>query len=146
MMVGTIQIISIGNKYCGPLNQKKGRKLRGLWIYHSIDKETNPPQATTEMIISFTVMTYGSVLTSVDSNDIPYSIMHLFHYYVNTVQYITYSGNTVQYITGVHVQYITVVHYLVHKYCTVLMSVDCNDNLYRNTVQYITVVDYVIIT
>ncbi len=98
------------------------------------------------MIISFTVMTYCAVLTSVDSNDILYSIMHLFHYYLNIVQYITYSGNTVQYITGVHVQYITVVHYLVPKYCTVLTPVDRNDNLYRNTVQYITMVHYVIIT
>ena len=91
-------------------------------------------------------MTLCALLSSVDSNDILYSIMHLFHYYVNTVQYITYSGNTVQYITGVHVQYITVLHYLVRKYCTVLMSVDRNDNLNRNTVQYITVVHYVIIT
>ncbi len=77
----------------------------------TIDKESNPSQAT-EMIISFTVMTYCAVLTSVDSNDILYKRMNLFHYYVNTVQYITYSANTVQYITGVHVQYITVVHYL----------------------------------
>jgi hypothetical protein len=38
----------------------------------------------------------------------------LCHYYVNTVQHITYSVNTVQYIT--------VVHYLVRKYCTVLTS------------------------
>ena len=45
-------------------------------------------------------------------------------YYVNTVQNITYSVNTVQYIT--------VVHYLVHKYCTV------------NTVQYITVIHYLV--
>ena len=59
-------------------------------------------------------------------------------YYVNTVQYITYSINTVQYIT--------VVHYLVRKYSTVLTSVDSNDILYRYTVQYITVVNYVIIT
>jgi hypothetical protein len=72
--------------------------------------------------------------------------MHLFHYYVNTAQYITYSVNTVQYITAVHVQYITVVHNLVRKYCTVLTPVDRNDNLYRNTVQYITVVHYVIVT
>ncbi len=54
----TKQIISIGNNYWGPLNQKKGGTLRGLRVYHSIDNETNPPQATTEMIISFTVMTY----------------------------------------------------------------------------------------
>ncbi len=47
--------------------------------------------------------------------------MHLFHYYVNTVQYITYSVNTVQYIT--------VVNYLVQKYCAVLTSVDSNDIL-----------------
>ncbi len=53
-MVGTIQIFSIGNEYWGPLNRKKGGTLRGLWIYHSIDKETNPPQATTEMIIQVT--------------------------------------------------------------------------------------------
>ncbi len=32
------------------------------------------------------------------------------------------------------------------KYCTVLTSVDSNDMLYRYTVQYITVVHYVIIT
>jgi hypothetical protein len=66
-------------------------------------------------------------------------------YYVNTVQYITYSVNTVQYITVVHLQYITVVYYLVRKYCIVLTSVDSNDNLYRYTVQYITVVHYAII-
>ena len=54
----SIQIISIGNDYWGPLNQKKGGTLRGLRIYHSIDNEINPPQAATEMIISFTVMTY----------------------------------------------------------------------------------------
>ena len=48
--------------------------------------------------------------------------MDLFHYYVNTVQYITYSVNTVQYIT--------VVHYLVCKYCAVLTSVDNNEILY----------------
>ncbi len=58
MMVDPIQIISIGNDHWGPLNQKKGGTLRGLRIYHSIDNETNPPQATTEMIISFTVITY----------------------------------------------------------------------------------------
>jgi hypothetical protein len=58
-------------------------------------------------------------------------------YYVNTVQNITYSINTVQYMT--------VVHYLVHKYYTVLTSVDSNDILYRYTVQYITVVHYVIL-
>ncbi len=63
--------------------------------------------------------------------------MHLFHYYLNTVQYITYSVNTVQYITVVHLQYITVVHYLVRRYCTVLTSVDRNDNLYRYTIQYV---------
>jgi hypothetical protein len=87
-------------------------------------------------------MTYRTVLTSVDSNDKLFDRMHLFYYYVNTVQNITYSVNTVLYITGVHLQYITVVHYLVHKYCTVLTSVDRNDNLYRYTVQYITVVHY----
>jgi hypothetical protein len=55
----SIQIISIGNDYWGPLIQKKGGTLRGLRIYHSIDNETNPPQATsTEMIISFSVITY----------------------------------------------------------------------------------------
>ena len=48
----------------------------------------------------------------------------LCHYYVNTVQYITYSVNTVQYIT--------VVHYLLRKYCTVLTSVDSNDILYNS--------------
>ena len=42
----SIQIISIGNDYWGPLIQKKGGTLRGLRIYHSIDNETNPPQAT----------------------------------------------------------------------------------------------------
>jgi hypothetical protein len=61
--------------------------------------------------------------------------------------------------------YITVFHYLVRKYCTVLTSVDSHDNLYRyctvhysgtlchyfvntvqsvNTVQYITVVHYLV--
>ncbi len=55
----SIQIISIGNDYWGPLIQKKGGTLRGLRIYISIDNETNPPQATsTEMIISFSVITY----------------------------------------------------------------------------------------
>ena len=54
----SIQIFLIGTDYWGPLNQKKRGTLRGLRIYHSIDNETNPPQATTEMIISFTVMTY----------------------------------------------------------------------------------------
>jgi hypothetical protein len=44
------------------------------------------------------------------------------------------------------VQYITVVHYLVRKYCTLLTSVDSNDILYRYAVQDITVVHYVIIT
>ncbi len=39
------------------------------------------------------------------------------------------------------------VHYFTWpKYCTVLTSVDSNDNLYRYTVQYITVLHYVIIT
>ncbi len=85
--------------------------------------------------------TYRAVLmTSVDSNDILYNRMQLFHYYGITVQYIAYSVNTVQYITGVHLQYITVVPYLVRKYCTVLASVDRNDNLYRYTVQCISVV------
>ncbi len=51
---------------------------------------------------------------------------------------------SIQYITGVHLQYITVVPYLVRKYCTVLTSVDRNDNLYRYTVQYITVVHYLV--
>ncbi len=74
-------------------------------------------------------------MTSVDSNYILYNRMQLFHYYGITVQYITYSVNTVQYITGVYLQYITVVPYLVCKYCTVLTSVDRNDNLYRYTVQ-----------
>jgi hypothetical protein len=82
-------------------------------------------------------------MTSVDSNDILYNRMQHFHYYRNTVQYITYSVNTVQYIAGVHLQYVTVVSYLVHKYCTVLTSVDRNDNLYRYTVQYISVVHLV---
>ncbi len=61
-------------------------------------------------------------------------------FYVNTVQNITYSVNTVQYITVVHylvhtyctvntVHCITVVHYLVRKYCAVLTSVDSNDIL-----------------
>ncbi len=91
-------------------------------------------------------MTYRAVLTtSVDSsNDILYNRMHLFHYYVNTVQYITDSVNTVQYITGVHLQYITVVPYLVRENCTVLTSVDRNDNLHRYIVQYITVVHYLV--
>ncbi len=48
----------------------------------------------------------------------------LCHYYVNTVQYITYSLNTVQKIT--------VVYYLLRKYCTVLTSVDSNDILYNS--------------
>jgi hypothetical protein len=65
-------------------------------------------------------------MTSVDSNDILYNRMQFFHYYGITVQYITYSVNTAQYITGVHLQYITVVPYLVRKYCTVLMSVVLN--------------------
>ncbi len=89
-------------------------------------------------------MAYRAVLTSVHSNDILYNRMHLFHYYGNTVQYITYSVNTVQYITGVNLQYIEVVPYLVRKYCTVLTSVDRNDNLYRYTAQYITVVHYLV--
>ncbi len=53
----------------------------------------------------------------------------LCHYYVNTVQYITYSVNTVQYIT--------VVHYLLRKYCTVLTSVDSNDILYSVLCTYV---------
>ena len=92
--------------------------------------------------ILYIVRKYCTVLTSVDSNDmlyryctIPYS-RTLCHYYVNTVQYITYSVNTVQYIT--------VVHYLVRKYCAVLTSVDSTDTLcstdisryYVNTIQY----------
>jgi hypothetical protein len=96
-------------------------------------------------VVHYLLRKYCTVLTSVHSNDILYSIMHLCHYYVNTVQYIMY---TVQYITVVHhyyvntvqyitysintVQYITVIHYLLRKYCTVLMSVDSNDILYNN--------------
>jgi hypothetical protein len=53
----------------------------------------------------------------------------LYHYYINTVQYITYSVNTVQYIT--------VVHYLLRKYCTILTSVDSNDILYSIVCTYV---------
>ena len=78
-------------------------------------------------VFHYLVRKYCTVLTSVDSNDnlYRYCTVHysgtLCHYYVNTVQYISYSVNTVQYIT--------VVHYLVRKYCTVLTSVDSNDIL-----------------
>jgi hypothetical protein len=76
---------------------------------------------------TFGLRKYCTVLKSVDSNDILYNSMQyalmsllrkyctvhyvyctvhysgtLCHYYVNTVQYITYSVNTVQYITVVH--------------------------------------------
>ena len=49
MMVGTIQIISIGNEYWGPLNQKRGERSAGYGF--TIDRETNPPQATELIII-----------------------------------------------------------------------------------------------
>ena len=49
----------------------------------------------------------------------------MFYYYVNTVQYITYSVNTVQSIT---IQW-SITYYLVCKYCAVLTSVDSNDIL-----------------
>ncbi len=45
----------------------------------------------------------------------------LCQYYINTVQYITYSVNTVHYITEVY--------YLVLKYCALLTSVDSTDIL-----------------
>ncbi len=75
-------------------------------------------------VVHYLVHKHCTVLTSVDSNVMlyRYCTVHysgtLCHYYVNTVQYITYSVNTAQYI-----------HYLVRKYCAVLTSVDSNDIL-----------------
>ncbi len=104
-------------------------------------------------VFHYLVRKYCTVLTSVHSNDnlYRYCTLHysgtLCHYYVNTVQYITYSVNTVQSVDSNDILYI------VRKYCTVLTSVDSNDMLYRyctvhysrtlchyyvNTVQYIT--------
>ncbi len=78
-------------------------------------------------VFHYLVPKYCTVLTLVDSNDnlYRYCTVHysgtLCHYYVKTVQYISYSVNTVQFIT--------VVHYLVRKYCALLTSVDSNDIL-----------------
>ena len=77
--------------------------------------------------ILYIVPKYCTVLTSVDSNDMlcRYCTVHysrkLCHYYVNTVQNIIYSVNTIQYIT--------VVHYFVLKYCALMTSVDSTDIL-----------------
>jgi hypothetical protein len=77
--------------------------------------------------ILYIVRKYCTVLRSVDSNDMlyRYCTVHysrtLCHYYINTVQYITYSVNTVHYITEVH--------YLICKLYALLTSVDSTDIL-----------------
>jgi hypothetical protein len=69
----SIQIISIGNKYWGPLNRKKRGTLRGLRIYHSKTKKQilRKPLLKWYIIHSNDIF---AVLTSVDTNDILYCI------------------------------------------------------------------------